>query len=290
MDRIRQDLRSGLRAFAARPGLTALAVISLALGIGANGAVFSVFHAVVLSPPPYEEPDRLLSVGPVLIEDGKESPSEFWSYPLFEEFAGRTRSFDSIAAYWTRSFNLGGNGSAERVDVELVSAAYHRALRIRPALGRAFLPEEDKTPGSPAVILLGHGLWQQHYGGARDVIGKTVRLNDTSLEVIGVLPEGFRGLSEKADAWVPMMMAPTLTFRSRLSNANASWAQVVGRLADDATLPAARAEFASIAPGVAGQLPTGVVPAGSALAPSSGGWGSPIAVSWSGELARIRLA
>ncbi len=266
MDRFLQDLRYTLRMLRERPSFTAVVILSLALGIGANTAVFSVFRAAVLDPPPYAEPARIVVIGTSWAEEGgKTSESMHWSYPLYQEFSARTESFESLAATWTRDFNLGGSDAAERVRVELVSAPYFSVLEVRPSLGRLFLEEEDATPGSHPVVLLGHGLWVRQYGADRDIIGQTIELNDTTLEVIGILPDGFHGISENADAWVPMMMAPSLTFRSRLTNPHSSWAQVVGRLRDDLTLAGVLAEFGPVARSVEEILPAGVIPPTSSL-------------------------
>ena len=201
-----QDLLYALRALRKQPAFTALAVIMLGLGLGANVAIFAVVNAVLLKPLPYTEPDRLMVVhllGPEL-----DAPGVFrhfvWSYPKYEVFRQHQRVFESTAAFGPNSWNMTGAGNPERTIGELVEATYFDVLGVRPALGRSFSAEETLGPGSEPVVMLGHGVWTDRFGADPGVIGRTLALHGISHTIVGVLPPGFRGLTGQADLWVPI--------------------------------------------------------------------------------------
>jgi putative ABC transport system permease protein len=178
-----QDLRFGARMSLKQPGFTLIVVLTLALGIGANTAIFSVVNGVLLKPLPYGEPERLVwwwGVQPQL-KQAPFAPADFLDYQA------QSRSFEQIVAYRNLSFTLTGNGQPELVDGRIVSANYFALLGVAPERGRAFAPEDGRT-GAARVVLLDHGFWQRRFGGESKVIGQALKLDDESATVIGVMP------------------------------------------------------------------------------------------------------
>ncbi|PYV10135.1 MAG: hypothetical protein DMG07_21690, partial [Acidobacteria bacterium] len=207
MDTLLQDLRCGMRALRKQPGFSAIAVLTLAVGIGANTAIFSVVNAALLRPFPFREPDRLMKVSLVIPSMHGEPPRDdvVWSYPKFQTFRQLQQVFERLATYRGGTFNLTGIEEPERVSGEIVGADYFPVLGVGARVGRTFLPEEDATPGTHWVALLGHGLWQRRFGGDPAVVGTTITLDTRTYTVVGVLPPGFRGLSALAEVWMPTM-------------------------------------------------------------------------------------
>ena len=241
MENLFQDLRYCFRTMLKSPGFAAVTVLSLAIGIGANTSIFSAINAVMLRPLPFKVPDRLVSVdrtSPYPI-----NPVPPWSYPKFEALRANNEVFEEVAAISLQSFPLTETDSPERLQVEMVSADYFPMLGVEAIRGRTFAPEEDQTPGTHPVALISHGLWQRRFGSDPNVINQTISLNKVRLTVIGVLPEWFKGQSGTVEAWVPMMMAPQLTFPSRLKSTGAHWHDVVARLKPGLSLTQARASM-----------------------------------------------
>jgi hypothetical protein len=173
--------------------------------------------------------------------------SELWSYPKFEVLRASNEAFEQVAAVSGQNFPITDTDNPERLGVEMVSASYFSMLAVAPAQGRAFLDEEDKTPGTHPVALIGHGLWARRFGSDPGVIGQTISLNKVPLTIVGVLPEGFKGQKGTAEAWVPMMMAPQLTFPRRLQAPYAHWAEVIARLKPDVRPEQAQSEMGILA-------------------------------------------
>ncbi len=229
-----QDLRYGMRMLLKTPGFTAVAALSLALGIGANTAIFSLVDKVMIRKLPVEEPDRLVVVS---VDSGRGLGTVF-SYPNFADYRDGNQVFEGLVCYAQRALTLSEGGQAERVQGMIVSGNYFTALRVRPALGRGFLPEEDKTRGSHPVIVLSYGLWQRRFGADPGLVGKAVNLNGYSFTVVGIAPPEFTGTipGSAPDVYVPVMMQgqvspswkmdPLFGPRSR----NLSWLEVLGRL------------------------------------------------------------
>jgi predicted permease len=249
-----QDLRYGVRMMLRNPGFAAVAILSLALGIGANTSIFSIINATLLSPPPFKEPDRLMMVQRLDAAAGQEAPS-YWSYPKFEILRQTGEAFEQVAAFSNQNFPLTDTDSPERLQVEVVSASYFPLLGVEAYKGRVFAPEEDQTPGKHPVALIGHGLWQRRFGSDAGVIGQTISLNKVPFTVVGVLPEGFKGQVDTAEVWVPMMMAPALTFPRRLAAPHAHWHQVIARLRQGVSQAEAQDEADAIAARIAEALP-----------------------------------
>src|SRR5262245_15790742 len=187
MDALLQDLRTALRALRRSPGFTAAALMTLALGIGATSAVFSVVRAVLLAPLPYPEPDRRVLIWSRWVAFDKTWLSE----QEVVDYRTQSRTMTSVAAWTTAQQNLTGDGDPLRIGVGLVTANTFEVLGVQPLLGRTIRPEED-VPGGPPVAVLGYRLWQARYGGDTSIVGRKVLLNDVPVEVVGVMPDGFR--------------------------------------------------------------------------------------------------
>lgn len=212
MERLIQDLRYAVRSLARSPGLALTAVVTLALGIGANIALFSLINGALWSPPPgVGEADGL--VWTTLSSPRLRQPIGV-DFSDYQDFRDRAGVFAELAAFSDESVALGGDGEPERLDAEMVTANYFSVLRMSPVLGRGFLPEEDRTPGTHPVAVIGYDLWQTRFGADPGVLGRTVTVNGHPFTVVGVAPKGFRGLSEieePTQLWVPVMMHPVVS-------------------------------------------------------------------------------
>ena len=244
MQTLWQDLRYGARMLMKNPGFTLVAVITLALGVGANTAIFTVINAALLRPLPYEDAERLVVVATTMRRDTVEVRSV--SYPDFVDWRDQNTVFEWIAARTSTSFTLTGGAEPERVNGELVSADYFPLLRARAAMGRTFLPEEDRTPDTHRVALVGYGLWQRRFGGGSALLGQTIQLNDGDYTVVGVMPKGFRGVSDDAEIWLPMMMISSVRNAGTLQRREQRWHSTVARLKSGVTLAQAQAEMDAI--------------------------------------------
>jgi putative ABC transport system permease protein len=206
MAAVRQDFVYALRALRKQPGFTIVALITLALGIGANVAIFSVVNAVLVKPLPFADPDRLMLVH--LLAPDREAAGTFrkmiWSYPKYQVFREHQQSAESTALFTSWDWNLTGSDSPERLSGELVEGTYFHTLGVTPAVGRTFSANETRAAGSPPLALLSHRLWIRRYGQDANVIGRPIGLNGVPHTILGVLPPGFRGLTGQADIWVPV--------------------------------------------------------------------------------------
>ena len=198
MQKMWQDLRYGARMLLKNPGITFVVILALALGIGANTAIFSVVDAVLLRPLPYPESDRLV----FLNETSKTMDEMSISYPDFTDWRNQNQVFEKIGVYNRSSYNLTGTGEAERIVTGQVSADLFAALRVNPALGRLFTNDEDK-PGASPVVLLSYPLWQRRFGGQASILNQQLTLNGKSYTVIGIMPEGYQ-FPSRVEMWVPV--------------------------------------------------------------------------------------
>jgi putative ABC transport system permease protein len=198
MQKMWQDLRYGARVLLKNPGITFVVVLALALGIGANTAIFSVVDAVLLRPLPYYESDRLV----FLNETSKAMDEISISYPNFTDWRNQNQVFEKIGVYNRSSYNLTGAGEAERIITGQVSADLFAALRVNAVVGRVFNNDEDKPGGTP-VVVLSYGLWQRRFGAQASVLNQPLTLNGKSYTVIGVMPEGFQ-FPSRVEMWVPV--------------------------------------------------------------------------------------
>src|SRR5262247_3032040 len=250
MSSLIHDLRYGARMLLKKPGFTLIAVLTLALGVGANTAIFSVINTLMLRPLPYREPDRLMKVYQAEPDPAKGMLPSIWSYPRFEVLRDQSRSFTAVAAVAQLQNNLTGANEPERLQVEMVSASYFPMLGVEAVAGRAFTEEEDRTPGANLAAMISFSLWQRRFGGDVQAIGKTIELDNYSFTIVGVAPPRFRGQNGTADAWATMMAAPLLRFKGVLTNSKNYWFQVIARLKDGVSLERAQAEM----PGISEQI------------------------------------
>jgi putative ABC transport system permease protein len=249
-DEMIQDLRFGARMLAKAPGLSLIVVMTLALGLGANAAIFSVVNALLFTPLPYPESERLVQLMQVN-HARNDALMDIWSYPKFEIVRDQNRSFESVAGYSMIAATMTTNEEPERVVCEFVSSTYFPLLGVKAALGRTFSDEEDRTPGAHPVVVLGYGAWERSFGSDPKIIGRTRTMNGTLYTIIGVLPPGFRGQSGTVDLWFPMMMrgAQSLADRSVYS------ARILARLKPGLTPVAVQNDMNGLAVKMAAALP-----------------------------------
>jgi hypothetical protein len=196
-----QDLRFGLRMLAKHRGFTAVAILTLALGIGANTAIFSLVNGILLSPLPYREPDRLVR----LIQASPNLGLATWgvSQANFAAYREQNRSLETIALFTTSGVNLTGEGEPERLPMTNVTAHFFKVFEVNPILGRTFQEGED-APGKNGVCVISYGLWQRRFGGDSNIIGRSLILNNTPTEVVGVMPAQFKFPRVAVDLWIPL--------------------------------------------------------------------------------------
>ncbi len=241
-----QDIRYGARVLLKNPGFTAIAVLTLALGIGANTALFSVVNGVLLNPLPFPNPDRLVAVYSKT-QDFDESSI---SYPNFLDWQRDNNCFAKLSSFRSEEYNMTGEGEPERLHGHMVSADFFSALGINPLLGRDILPEEDK-PGAAPVALIGDGLWKRKFGMSRDLLGKRITLNGKGYTVIGVMPGQITDLSP-SDVYVPIGQWTDPTFLNRGVSMGMN---AIGRLKPGVTFEQASAEMSSIGARLAAAYP-----------------------------------
>src|SRR5947207_7356985 len=235
-----QDIRYGARMLRKNPGFTTVAVLTLAFGIGANTAIFSVVNGVLLRPLPYREPGQLVQLG--IDRSGK--ASTLIGSDTFVEVKAQSQSLARIAAYSGGDMTLTGAGPAERIVSGAVTADFFPLLGVQPALGRNFTQEED-TPNGPRAAILGHGLWQSRFGGDANVLGRTITLNQQSYTVVGILPARFQ-YPEPFQLWTPMALGETGgTFV--IHGEGMMLLKAIARLKPGVTLQQAQAELRTIA-------------------------------------------
>lgn len=256
------DLRYALRMLRKRPGFTLVAVLTLALGIGANAAIFSLTDALLLQSLPVKDPDRLTTISSYEPSSGPNLDSSF-SYPMYQDLRDKNDVFSGVLARGGAQMNMSYEGRNDRVRGELVSGNYFEVLGVRPWAGRLFTQDDDRTPGAHPVAVLSYGFWERRFGKDPSVVGKTILVNETPLTVIGVSPPGFYGieLASNADVRVPLMM--TLVFnplpKTRLQSRRHQWLTVMARRKDGVTLAQAESKlevvYQQIRAGEAQQLP-----------------------------------
>jgi putative ABC transport system permease protein len=240
-----QDLRYGARALLKNPGFALIAVVTLALGIGANTAIFTVVDAALLRGLPYREPDRLVHLWEMTPQ--KEFPRREASYPDFLDWR-QSQSFEAMAAYTGGGFTLTGRGAPERIQGARGSADFFKALGVEPIVGRAFQPGED-SPGAANVVLLSYGLWQKRFGGDSALVGQSLTLNGSPYTVIGVLPPNFQfARLGGAEMWTPYIPSATQLSRRYMHGTN-----VIGKLKPGVSIEQGAAEMRVISERIVAQ-------------------------------------
>jgi len=264
LEGVAQDTRQAWRALRGAPGFALVAILTLALGIGANTAIFSVVNAVLLRPLAYEEPDRLVAVR-ATVQDPRGPVETPISAPEYLDLHSQLPALQDVAADWPISVNLTGSGDPERIQAAAVSSNYFDVLGVAPLLGRAFTPADaDGHIGFVAVI--SWDLWQRHFGGRRDIIGAPVRLDDDPMTVIGVMPRGFRHPVEQNDSpmelWAPVDLGdPDPNF---INNRRVRPFEAFARLRAGVPLATAQSQLDLLAGRLRAQYPTAY--------PESDGW------------------
>lgn len=244
------DLRFALRRLLRTPGFTAVAVLSLGLGIGANSAIFAFVNAVLLRPlPAVEDSDRLVRL---FATDEDRSSYNQVSYLDYRDLDRLNQVFDGMAGYTGLQVSLGHDEEAQMERVQLVTGEYFDVLGVDPALGRTFTPEEGDLDRSGPVAVLSHGFWQRQYGSDPQVVGKTLTINGQELTIVGVAPEGFQGLSARvsAQAWVPLNLRGRLIrgpLNDLFDDRGSGIVEVVGRLGEGQSVEQAEAALQGLA-------------------------------------------
>ena len=238
METLIKDIRYGLRGLWKRPGFTAVAVLTLALGIGANTAIFSVVNAVLLKPLQFRDPDRLVMIW----ED-----ATFAGFPRntpapanYVDWKTQTQSFEDVAASAESTFNLTGDGDPERVTAYKVTANFFPLFGVPPALGRGFNADDDR-PGAQKVAVLSHALWQTRYGSDRQIVNRDIQLDGEKYTVVGVMPAGFQFFESDVRLWVPIALDA-----EDLANRGGHYLKVVARMKPAVTMDQAQADLAAV--------------------------------------------
>jgi hypothetical protein len=216
-----QDLRYGLRMLRKSPGFSATTILTLALGIGANTAIFSMTDTVLLQNLPVRNPGELVVISSFVPNLGSDSS---FSYPMYQDLRDKNSVFDAVIAMGGTQMNVSYDGQNERVRGRLVSGNYFEMLGLHPWIGRLLTQNDDRTPGAHPVAVLSYGFWERRFGKDASLIGKAILLNEHPMTVIGVTPPGFYGteLSDAPDVFVPLMMTPVFNPipANRLQNRN----------------------------------------------------------------------
>ncbi|HMV50008.1 MAG TPA: ABC transporter permease [Blastocatellia bacterium] len=237
MQTLWQDLRFGARMLVKRPGFTLIAVVTLALGIGANTAIFSVVNAFLLRPLPYREPERLVMIQPRPAADY----GAVFSYPVFQAVREQSGSFEHLAAFANRRLTFDGGGEPEMAFGARVTREFFAVLGVTPWRARGFAPE-DEAPDKPPLALLSYSFWQRRFGGDPNIVGQTITADKERVEIAGVLPHGFKTdlLPDfpKCEFWLLLKPGPRLP-----ASYNINEFRFVGRLKTGVTLAQARGEL-----------------------------------------------
>lgn len=263
MQTLWQDVRFGFRMVAKNPGFSAIAILTLALGIGANTAIFSLLNQILLRRLPVKNPGEL-----VILHDPGPATGRMWNdgddtepfpYPIYKGLRDNNTVLDGLLARSAFAASVSAKGQTDRASGELVSGNYFDVLGVHPALGRLFSLDDDRTPGAQPVVVLGHGFWMRNFAGDSSVLNKTILVNNTQLTVVGVVQAGFTGVQvgQVPDLFVPLMMKASMTpDYGGLDEWNYYWLAVIGRLKPGVSAQQAKAGLdAAYLPLLEEQLP-----------------------------------
>jgi len=248
MDTLFQDLRYALRSLRNSPSFTIVALLALALGIGANTAMFTIVNAVVLRPLPYKDSGRLV----YLTEAFKHRPGMSFSYPEFQDYHNQNHVFESMAAIQGEGFVLSGGSTPQLLYGRNITSEFFGTLGVKPLLGRDFVASDDQAQSAPTAIM-GYGLWQRRFGGDPQIVGKTVTMNDRDYTIIGVLPQGFTYRDQDYDVFVPLGLHAAEEDAHRRSSHGGIYC--VARLKPGVTLKQAQADLDTIGAALEQQYP-----------------------------------
>ena len=243
------DFRYALRTLRRRPTFTAAVVLTLALGIGTSSAVFSLLDAALIRPLPFAEPSRLAMLwgvaGPE--REGRRREVRGASFAEIVDWHSLSHSFSDVSAYDEISLNLGAGGDPRRIDAEMVSASYFRILGAVAERGRAFSTDDDRVPDASPVAVISHALWTTQFASDPGIVGRSITLNDRPFTIVGVMSDGFHGLSFDTDVWVPMMMISLTASKGALESRGSRWLGAVGRLRPGVTVDGAQLDVNTVA-------------------------------------------
>ncbi|HET7259593.1 MAG TPA: ABC transporter permease, partial [Candidatus Acidoferrum sp.] len=245
------DCGYAIRMMKKNPGFTAVAILTLALGIGANTSIFSVVHAVLLRSLPYPQANQLIFIRQQEKKLGIEDLS--FSVKEIDDYRSQNRTLSGLVEYHAMSFTLFGHGDPERVRTGVVSANYFDMFGVQPLLGRTFLPEDDKL-GAPPVLVLSYEYWKNDFGSDPGIVGKTFEMNDKVHTVVGVLPPVPQYPNEN-DVYMPTSACPFRSSKAHLDNRDMRMMEVFGRLKPGVTVAQANADVSTIAAGLKGSYP-----------------------------------
>ena len=247
MENLIKDIRYGIRMLLKNPGVTLVSIVTLAFGIGANTAIFSAVSAFLMRP--LSTPNASELIRPLEISDDRGVTDEM-SYPDFLDYRNQSTSFTGLTAEDMLQVAIDSENQNDVIWGQVVSANYFDVLQVTPAMGRGFLPDEDKTVGANPVVVLSHSFWQRRLASDSNIIGKSVQLNNRAYQVIGIAPETFLGtkFALQLDFWVPISMAEELRRNPGILNERGShWMNVIGRLKPGVSIAQASAEMSAIA-------------------------------------------
>ena len=238
------DFRFALRTLRRRPTFTAAVVLTLALGIGTSSAVFSILDAALIRPLPFADPSRLAMLWGVA---GPQRDIRGASYPEIVDWRTLNHSFSDVAAYDEISLNLGTGDEPRRVEAEMISASYFGILGVSAARGRTFTADDDRVPDAEQVAVISHTLWTTQFASDPDIVGRAITLNDRPFTIVGVMRDGFRGISFDTDVWVPMMMISLTSSKGTLESRGNRWLAAIGRLRPGVDLRSAQRDVDAVA-------------------------------------------
>jgi len=247
-----QDARYAWRMLRKNPGFTAVAVLTLALGIGANTAIFSVVYAVLLKPLPYAHPEQLVTAFQANTQEGV--PEDGVSYPNFEEWRAQNHVFSELAGITAHQLTLTGRGEPSVVDTSVVTPEHFALLDVKPLHGRVFFPAEGKQ-GAPPVVIISENLWRGTLGADPRILGSSIILDKRPFTVVGIMPAGFRSpfIETKQEVWIPLVQDPL--FGSWMARRAGHWLPVFGRLKPGVSIAQAQAEMDAISDRLAREFP-----------------------------------
>ncbi len=260
-----QDVKYGLRMLARNPGFAAVAILSLALGIGANTTIFTVVNAVLLNPLPVQDSSHLVELDTVDSKTAIGAPNATklgMSYPNFHDYRDQSTAFSGLSVFAFDNFTLSGQGTPKQISGMIVSANYFDVLGVKPIIGRTFYPDEDQKPGANNVAVISYTLWAKQFGADPGIIGKNLTLNAFSYTVIGVAPRNFKGtinLAPPDEIWVPVSMYKQATsgeFATDFDDRRALFATVFGRLKPGIAMMQAEASLKPLASALEKEYPT----------------------------------
>jgi predicted permease len=238
------ELILAVRTLSKRLSYSLAVVATLALGIGATTVMFSVADAALLRPLPFSDPDRLVFLTGVA---GSQRSPRGGSFLEVADWRALNKTLEDVSHYDYTPLNLRIGADVERIEAEMVNAGFFRLLGVQPALGRTFLPEEDTVPDRNTVVVVSHALWRERFGGDAGVLNRTLQLNDRTFTIVGVMPEGFAGVSFDTDVWVPSMMVTLTATPSIVQNRSSRWLGAIGRLRNGIPIERAQEDLNRVA-------------------------------------------